>query len=170
MSLDSTSVLVAGMHLGDFSSPWLALASALLIGFLLGAVPAGAAEAVALVAGTLQPPSLMAPVVLALSVGHVGGKALWYWLGTQGDRVTQPRIRAWIDRARQLANAYPRLGLGVVGSSALVSIPPFHLTAIAAGVVRYRFLPFLAVALLGRTARFAALASIPGVFSLLGGS
>ena len=95
--------------------------------------------------------------------GHVAGKMLWYALGRLGSRVTQPSLRRWIDRARAVAERHPRLGVGVVAASASVSLPPFHLMAIAAGIVRAPILPFFLVAFAGRLLRFGVLAAFPSL-------
>ena len=145
---------------------WTAVGSALAVGLLLGAIPAGATEAIALVAGALPAP-LRAAVIVALTAGHVAGKVLWYWFGTLGSRVTQPRLRAWVDRAQALADRHPTVGLGVTTMSAVFSIPPFHLMAVAAGLVRTPPLMFFAVAFAGRLVRFGALAAFPSLVQYL---
>lgn len=145
---------------------WTAVGSALGIGLLLGAIPAGATEAVALVAGGLPLP-LRAAVIVALTAGHVAGKVLWYWFGTLGSRVTYPRVRAWVERAQALADRHPTVGLGVTTMSAVASVPPFHMMAVAAGLVRAAPVVFFAVAFAGRLVRFAALASFPSLVRYL---
>ena len=147
----------------DTTSWWLAVASAIAIGFLLGALPAGAAEAIALAAGAIPSTRLRAVVLIAFTAGHVAGKMLWYALGRLGSRVTQPSLRRWIDRARVEAERHPALGAGVVAASASVSLPPFHLMAIAAGIVRAPVLPFFVVAFAGRLLRFSVLAAFPSL-------
>ena len=109
----------------DTTSWWVAIGSAALIGFLLGALPAGAAEAIALAAGAIPSPRLRAAVLVAFTAGHVGGKMLWYALGRLGSRITQPSLRRWIDRAKTLTEQHPTLGLGVVATSASVSCRRF---------------------------------------------
>lgn len=138
-----------------------AIATAFAMGLLLGAIPVGASEAIALAAGALPSTQLRVAVVVALTAGHVAGKGLWYWLGTLGARVTQPRLRAWVERAHALAERHPTVGWSVTASSAIVSVPPFHLMAVAAGVVRAPVVPFFAVAFAGRLIRFGLLASFP---------
>ena len=147
----------------DTSNWWVALISAAGVGFLLGALPVGAAEAVALAAGAIPSLHLRVSVIVAFTAGHVFGKALWYWLGTLEAHVTWPRLRAWIDRARALAAKHPRIGLGVTAASAVASIPPFHLIAIAAGLMRTSPALFLGVSFAGRLLRFGLLAAFPSL-------
>ena len=142
---------------------WLAIGSAILIGFLLGALPAGAAEAIALAVGSIASPRLRAAVLVAFTAGHVGGKMLWYALGRLGSHVRQPALRRWIDRATTVTERHPTLGLGVVFTGAAISLPPFHLVAIAAGIVSARMAPFYVVAFAGRLLRFSVLAAFPAL-------
>lgn len=147
----------------DTSTWWMALASAFAIGLFLGAIPAGAAEVVALAIGAIPSMHLRGAVLVTFTAGHVLGKVLWYWLGTLEKQVTYARLRTWIERARQVAAQHPTVGLTVAATSSAVSIPPFHLMAVAAGIVRSPPVPFFAVAFAGRLLRFAAIAAFPSL-------
>ena len=144
---------------------WLAVGTALGAGFVSGAVTIALAELTALGAAAVESPSLRIAVVVAFTLGHVAGKGLWYWAGTQERRITRPSLRRWIDRAHTMAAQHPTLSLGVTFSSAAVSLPPFHLAAITAGIVRTPVVPFFVVAFLGRLLRFSLIAWVGmGVF------
>ena len=65
-----------GLPLDQFGSPMLARLGAFAIGLLFGAVPAGASEVLALVAGAVQSRSLVFPQLVMLTAGHVAGKLL----------------------------------------------------------------------------------------------
>jgi membrane protein YqaA with SNARE-associated domain len=158
--------LVAALAL-DLSSPALALLSAAALGFLVGLFPIGMAEVLAVAIGAVVPPALSLALLGVFTLAHVAGKVPWYWLGTQAGRVTHPRGVALIAQARELLGRRPAYGLGLLGSAALASVPPFHVAAIAAGIVRVRFWAFLAVCLAGRTVRFSALASVPALVRAL---
>lgn len=140
---------------------WIAVGAALGAGFVSGAVTIALAEATALAAGAV-PSTAPIAVIVAFTVGHVAGKGLWYWAGTQERRITRPSIRRWIDRAHELAAQHPTMSLGVTFTSAAVSLPPFHLTAITAGIVRTPAVPFFAVAFVGRLLRFGVIAAAGG--------
>lgn len=146
---------------------WLALGSALLVGLGSGVMPIALAEATALGAAAVPSVNERIAVVLVFTVGHVAGKALWYWLGTQEARVTRPNLRVRLDRAREVAAAHPVAGISLIFTSATVSLPPFHLTAIAAGIVRAPLVRFVAVAFVGRAVRFGAIAAFPSVVRYL---
>lgn len=155
------SVQLLGYTLGDFSTPPAALLSAFALGVLFGVLPLGGAELVVLAIGSVKPRGLLLPLVMVFTLGHVVGKAAWYWLGTRHDRVQHPWLRRQIDRALRILTAYPKLGTAALGSSALVSVPPFHLSAIAAGAVNCPFALFMSIAFAGRAVRFGVVAIAP---------
>ncbi len=155
--------LQQGVRLDQFSSPGMALLAAFALGFVFGALPIGASELLALAAGAVQPRSLILPLLLLLTLGHVLGKLLWYWLGTFGSRVKHPKSKAWIAKAHEFNELHPALGVGVLLSSAFASVPPFHLMAVAAGIVRVPLVEFLGTAVVGRAVRFGLVALVPGV-------
>lgn len=146
---------------------WIALGSALGVGFVSGAAPVTFAEATALAAAAIPSLTLRAAVIVVFTAGHVAGKALWYWLGTLESRVTRPSLRAWLDRAHAVADGHPAVSLSVAAASAAVSIPPFHVLAVAAGIVRSPAVPFFLVAFAGRLIRFGALAAFPSAVHYL---
>lgn len=147
----------------DISSPAAALWSAGVLGLLVGFVPIGLAEVLAIAIGAVQPPGLALSMLLVFTVMHVLGKVGWYVLGRHADRVTHVRSRALIERARGVLSRYPHYSLSVLGVSALVSVPPFHLSSIAAGIVKMPFARFVLVCLSGRLMRFGLLASVPAL-------
>ena len=151
----------------DVSSPTLALVSAAATGFLVGLVPIGLAEALALAIGAVVPPALSLAMLAVFVVAHVLGKVPWYLLGTQADRVTHPRALEVIARARKAVGRRPVYGAGLLASAALASVPPFHLAAVVAGMTRFRLGAFLGVCLAGRAVRFGALASVPALLRAL---
>jgi len=151
----------------DSSTWWMALGSALAVGFLLGALPVGAAEAIALAAGAIPSIHMRAGVIVVFTAGHVIGKALWYLLGTLESQVKRPQLRRWIERARGVTQRHPGLGLGVTAMSAVLSIPPFHLIAVAGGLVHSPPVPFFAVSFAGRLLRFGILAAFPSLVRYL---
>lgn len=136
---------------------WTAVGAAFGAGFVSGAVTIALAEATALAAGAI-PAATSIGVIVAFTAGHVAGKGLWYWVGTQERRITRPSLRRPIDRAKTFAEAHPSISLGVTFTSAAVSLPPFHLMAITAGIVRTPIVPFFVVAFVGRLLRFGVLA------------
>lgn len=143
-----------------------AILGALAIGVLTGLAPVGTAEATALAAGALPSWPLRATTVGVFTLGHVAGKMLWFWVGTCESRVTWPRLRRGLARARALASAHPTAGAGVMFTSAVASVPPFQIMAMAAGLVGTHWIRFFLVAYLGRVIRFGAIASVPDLFGV----
>jgi membrane protein YqaA with SNARE-associated domain len=145
----------------DPSSPLLATITALFLGAATGILPVGLAEASALAIGLVTPRWLAAVLCVAFTLGHVAAKLPWYWLGRHADRATGRWGAPYIAKARALLAARPGYGVGVLGLSAVLSVPPFHLSAIAAGLVRVPFAPFVATCLGGRLLRFGVLVTAP---------
>lgn len=145
----------------DVSSPTLALGSAALLGFATGIIPIGAAEAAALAIGLVSPRWLAMAMCLAFTFAHVGAKVPWYWLGSHAERVTGQRGARYLAKARQMLAERPQYGGGILLMSAVLSVPPFHLAAIAAGLTRMAFLPFVTACLAGRLLRFGLLVTAP---------
>lgn len=146
---------------------WIALGSAIGVGFASGAAPIALAEATAMGAAAIPDVSLRCAVILAFTTAHLAGKALWYWVGTLEGHVTRPSLRRWLDRARTVAESHATLGAGLTASSALVSMPPFQLMTIAAGIVRAPAARFFIVAFVGRLIRFGVLAAFPSAIHYL---
>ncbi len=145
----------------DLSSPALALGSAALLGFATGIIPIGAAEAAALAIGLVSPRWLALTMCLVFTLAHVGAKLPWYWLGAHAERASGERGKRYLARARQMLADRPRYGGGILLTSAVLSVPPFHLAAIAAGLTRMAFLPFVTACLAGRLLRFGVLVTAP---------
>jgi len=163
MWADLLHLLANGIPLDQFGSPMLALLGAFAIGALFGAVPAGASEVLALAAGAVQSRSLVFPLLVMLTAGHVAGKLLWYSVGAQRDRITQPRLRVWITKATSFSHQHRQLSVGMLASAALVSVPPYHLMVVAAGIVRMPIVTFTITSFVVRLLRFSVVALFPGV-------
>jgi membrane protein YqaA with SNARE-associated domain len=145
----------------------LEVPAALVAGVTSGLLPIAFAEASALAAAAVPDLPLRALVLVVFTVGHVAGKAVWYWLGAQEAHVTHPGLRRRLDRARQVVTTHPTASISVMLASATISTPPFHLTAIAAGIVRAPVGMFLTTAFVGRLARFSAIAAVPSLIDRL---
>lgn len=150
----------------DLSSPLVALGSAALLGFVSGILPTGMAEALAVAIGFVEPPQLSLGMYLAFTVAHVAAKLPWYWAGTHADRITTPWVVRFVARARELLRRRPGYGVGVLALSAVASVPPFHLSSIAAGITRIPVLGFVLICLAGRLVRFGVLAGVPMLMRL----
>ncbi len=158
---DLFELLQHGVPLDQMTPAGSAICAAAALGFLFGAIPVGAAELLAVGAGAVRPRALVIPLVIALTAGHVAGKLVWYWIGTLEARVTQPRLRAWIEQAQALMRQNPQLGAGLLASSALTSVPPFHLMVVASGIGRIPVATFAVTSFVMRLLRFGLVAAFP---------
>ena len=147
----------------DLSSPLLALGSAALLGFLVGIIPIGLAEVLAIAIGAVMPRQLAIAMLVLFTIAHVAAKVPWYFVGAYADRVRHDGSQRLIARARVLLSRHPAFGLGLLAASAVLSVPPFHLAAIAAGLTRLPFVRFVVVCLAGRSVRFGVLALAPAL-------
>jgi membrane protein YqaA with SNARE-associated domain len=147
----------------DLSSPAIALGSAAIAGFAAGIVPIGVAEALAVAIGVVLPTELAIGMWGVFTLAHVAAKTPWYWLGAHSDRVMHPWAKRHIERSRAFLATRPHYGTGVLALSALLSVPPFHLSSIAAGITHIPFGRFVAICLSGRLVRFGLLAAAPAV-------
>lgn len=132
-----------------------------MAGAATGILPIGLAEATALAIGLVTPRWLAALLCVAFTVGHVAAKLPWYWLGAHADRVVGGWGARHLARARAMLAARPSYGRGVLALSAVTSVPPFHLSAIAAGITQVPVVPFTGICLAGRLLRFGVLVTAP---------
>jgi len=122
----------------------------------------GLAEVAALGLGAVRPAGLSWALLAAFTVGHVAAKVPWYLIGRAADRAPHPRARRMVERARAMLAERPYFGTGLLGVSAVTSVPPFHLASIAAGMVAIPVWRFLLLCGVGRALRFGLLGSVLG--------
>lgn len=147
----------------DVSSPVVAIGSAIALGFLTGAIPIGMAEATAVAIGLVTPAWLAAAMWAGFTLAHVAGKMPWYWVGSRADQLKTPWLVRYVHRAKGLLERHPRYGAGLLMFSATLSVPPFHLTSIAAGISHVPLARFTAICIAGRAVRFGLLVTAPGL-------
>ncbi len=143
----------------------MTLGAAFLVGLTTGLFPFALAEATALAAGAIASPFERTGVLIAFTAGHVLGKMAWYAAARAERWIRHPKIRAQIEKARVAAARHPIAGVGVIASSATLSLPPFHLLTLAAGIVKAPPVRFALVAFAGRLVRFGAIAAFPRLFA-----
>lgn len=147
----------------NLQSPLLAIASAALAGFAVGIVPIGLAEVVAVAIGAVVPSWLAVTMLFVFTASHVVSKWIWYVIGSLAERMRHPMALRMIARTREFLARHPAYGPSTLAMGALWSVPPFHLTAIAAGIVRLSLPQFLIICFAGRLLRFGLLAAAPAV-------
>ena len=147
----------------DVSSPAVAIFSAIVLGFVTGAIPIGIAEATAVAIGFVTPPWLAAAMWAAFTLSHVAAKLPWYWIGSRADHFKTPWLVRHVQRAKSLLARHPSYGAGLLMFSATLSVPPFHFSAIAAGISRLPLARFTVICVIGRAVRFGILVTAPGL-------
>lgn len=75
------------------------------------------------------------------------------------------RFKMWFEALRERCHRHPHWMAGTYGCSAVLGIPPFMGMAVIAGLARMRLSVFLGLGMLGRFARFGALAASPALFA-----
>jgi membrane protein YqaA with SNARE-associated domain len=142
------------------------------IGAVSALLPIVSAEAYALLAAARTHRVEAVAVVVALAVGQTIGKLVLFQAARRGSgrlharlcRRGEGRGARWHDRVCGLMTRR-RTGLPTVLASATVGLPPLALVSLVAGASAQRRWEFGTVCLLGRAARFAALA-LPTAYAL----
>lgn len=153
----------------DVSSPAVAIFSAIVLGFLTGAIPIGMAEATAVAIGFVTPPWLAVVMWACFTLAHVAAKLPWFWIGSRAEQLKTPWLVRHVQRAKSLLERHPSYGAGLLMFSATFSFPPFHFSAIAAGISHLPLARFAAICVLGRAIRFGILVTAPGLLRHLFG-
>ncbi|MGH3346607.1 MAG: hypothetical protein ACRDO4_06460 [Nocardioides sp.] len=147
-------------------------ALAIAVGVVSALLPLVNAEAYVLIAVARTNLALSMAVALAMAVGQTTGKLLLFEAARRGtgrlharlSRHGEGRVEPWRGRVCGLMTRR-RTGLPTVLASAAVGLPPLALVSLVAGASEQRRCEFGAVCLVGRTARFAALA-LPAALAL----
>ncbi|HKG95969.1 MAG TPA: hypothetical protein VKA84_28915 [Gemmatimonadaceae bacterium] len=151
------------MQYGDFSNPFLAVVSSIAYGFASALLPFVNTELFIIFLGTVarRRPAALAALVVLVTASSMAGKAVLYVAGRQFERLPPGRFRDRIAAARARLGAHTQMGGVALFASALFGLPPFYLTTIASGVLRFGMLRFLLIGFAGRLLRFAIVAAAP---------
>ena len=162
---------------------WLVVACAVAFGSAL--LPLVSTELFVVGLMSRQPSTPVLALGIAVAVGQVGGK-LVYFLAARGSIRLPARFRrepgppsAWrarwqlgtrglrstLDRLRERCHRHTGWMIGTHGISSVVGLPPFMATTVLAGLVRMPVTAFLAVGVLGRSIRFTLLAAAPAMLA-----
>lgn len=125
---------------------------------------------------TRQPQLAWWLVGLAAAVGQMVGKLVYYYAGRgvlrlparlrrRSDRQSAGRWSQRLARFQHTCHDRPVWTVGVLLASAAIGLPPYLAIALLAGVGRVPLPTFLVTGLVGRFARFGAIAASPGLVS-----
>lgn len=142
---------------------------ALLVATVSGLVPFINIELYLVGAVVAMDDGALVAMAFAAGVGQTLGKLPYYYVGRGTISLPWFRRRArtpgkWAVRAegwRVRAEESPLWGMGLLGVSSLVSVPPFMVVSVLAGVVRIGPVRFCAITFLTRTARFLVVVFAP---------
>jgi membrane protein YqaA with SNARE-associated domain len=139
------------------ASTILILLSALGYGALSAAVPAFNSELYVVGAAAVLPATLVPTMVLVFTLGTMVSKVGLYVAADRALRAAPEPVRARAEEWIRKLQARPVLIWPSVTASAIVGVPPFYPTSIAAGLLRIGLLRFCLIGGLGRLLRFGAL-------------
>lgn len=109
----------------------------------------------------------LAFVVVAVTAGQVTGKTVLYWMARRAPQGSWTgRFAGVVERWRNACHGRPASAQVMMLVSAVVGVPPFYVTTMAAGALRISFPRFLGAAVLGRLLHFAAVAAVPALWRL----
>lgn len=142
---------------------------ALLVATASGLVPFINIELYLVGAVVAMDDGALVAMAVAAGAGQTLGKLPYYYVGRGSISLPwfQRRARTpgkWAARAerwRTRAEERPLWGMGLLGVSSLVSVPPFMVVSVLAGVVRIGPVWFCAITFLTRTARFLVVVFAP---------
>ena len=142
---------------------------ALLVATLSGLVPLINIELYLVGAVVAVDDGAHVAMAVTAGVGQTLGKLPYYYVGRGSLEIPWFKRRArtpgkWAARAeawRARAEDSPVWGMGLLAVSSLVSVPPFMVVSVLAGVVRMGPVAFCTVTLLTRTARFLVVVFAP---------
>ncbi|MCP2256915.1 membrane protein YqaA, SNARE-associated domain [Streptoalloteichus tenebrarius] len=112
-------------------------------------------------------------LALVVAVGQIGGKLLYFYAGRGSlplPRLLRRKARTpgrwarWLDRFREHCQRRPAWSVVLLLVSAVASLPPFAATSVVAGMANIAPTTFVATGLVGRFARFGALAAAPALY------
>lgn len=96
-------------------------------------------------------------IVVAAAVGQMTAKTVLYYTGQNLLKLSSGRYREKVEKVRAKIDQWKNKPYLIFGVSSIVGLPPFYLTVLAAGAMRIRLQPFLAIGLAGRLVRFTIL-------------
>lgn len=143
------------------ATPLVLCALVLVIAAASSLLPVSPVEAILVALSASAPPSLLLPVAVLATLGHMAAKVVVYL----GSRKTTPAVparqRAALERVRALLLRRRRVRVLTVLLSAFGGMPPFYLVTVCCGVLRLPLRDFVIVGTVGRGLRFGALALLP---------
>jgi len=108
-------------------------------------------------------PSQLLWLVVAAATGQMAAKVPLYYAGQALLALPRGRYRAQIEKAQRKLEQWKARPHVIYAVSAVVGLPPFYLTVLAAAAMHIRFRAFVAIGLAGRLIHFTAIAALAWV-------
>jgi membrane protein YqaA with SNARE-associated domain len=143
------------------AAPVIVFALVLVVAAASSLLPVSPVEAMLVALSASAPTSLLVPVTVAATLGHMAAKTLVYLGSRRTTPLVRPRQRAGLERVRALLLRRRRLQVLTVLLSAVGGLPPFYLVTVCCGALRLPLRDFLVAGTVGRGVRFGALALLP---------
>ncbi len=124
-------------------------------------IPVMHAEAYLITMSSLTTPGLSWAIVLAATAGQMVGKVAMYWAGRGALRLPSEWMRRRLDTVRARYEGHRGMGNGVIFLSASTGLPPFYVTAVAAGMLRVPLVSLILFGFPGRFLRFGVAVFLP---------
>ena len=124
-------------------------------------VPVFNAEAYLIAASALSPPGLVGVILVAGTLGQMVGKVALYHVGRGALRLPGERIQRALQKAEDTMSKRPGMESTVLFASASLGLPPFYLTTLASGLMRFPLPRFILLGLVGRLLRNAVVVLAP---------
>ena len=147
----------------DFATaaPLIVCALVLVVAAASSLLPVSPVEAMLVALSASAPTSLLVPVTVLATLGHMAAKTVVYLGSRRTTPLVTPRQRAGLERVRALLLRRRRMQVLTVLLSAVGGMPPFYLVTVCCGALRLPLRDFLVAGTVGRGVRFGALALLP---------
>lgn len=125
-----------------------------------GFIPVFNTELYLLAVTATAPAAVRVPLVVMATLGQMTGKCLMYGAGRGLISLPLGRHAGRVERvqARLEGSRWPKLFLFW---SAVTGFPPFFIVSLLCGTIRFPFLTFVLIGLVGRTLRFTGVVFFP---------
>ena len=143
------------------AAPVVVCAVVLIVAAASSLLPVSPVEAMLVALSASAPASLLVPVTVLATLGHMVSKTLVYLGSRSATPVVPARQRAGLERVRALLLRRRRVQLLTVLLSAVGGMPPFYVVTVCYGALRLPLRDFLVAGTVGRGVRFGALALLP---------
>lgn len=117
----------------------------------------------------LAPKHFTVPLVIAVALGQTAGKILMYYAGEGVLRLPIRHVQKGLEAMQAKMTERPAWGKAVFFASAVFSVPPLYVTALAAGAVRMNLVFFVVACGVGRLLHFAGVALLPEIWHRVAG-